>query len=164
MPPVLRRWPRAATPLEPPGTYTSAESGKIAGLTAPEDHYTAYARVAILAKDYIKALRLRDVMAREADRVFSHLDAMVAPGRVSVAPSLDQEFRSAIRGSAPDVMGAVGNGVGLPAVCVPNGAGDGGLPTILQFMGRVYEENSILAAGRAYQSLTDWHRQHPSIE
>jgi Asp-tRNA(Asn)/Glu-tRNA(Gln) amidotransferase A subunit family amidase len=140
------------------------ESGKIAELTAPEDHYTAYARDVILAKDYVKALRLRGVMAREADRLLSRLDALVAPGRVNVAPPLDQEFRSAIRGSAPDVMGAVGNGAGLPAVCVPNGAGDGGLPTSLQFMGRVYEENSILAAARAYQSLTDWHHQHPSTD
>ena len=35
------------------------ESGAIAELTAPEDHYTAYERDAILAKDYMKALRLR---------------------------------------------------------------------------------------------------------
>src|SRR6185436_17371645 len=35
------------------------ESGGIAELTAPEDHYTAYARDVILAKDYVKALRLR---------------------------------------------------------------------------------------------------------
>ena len=31
----------------------------------------------------------------------------------------------------------------------------------IQFMGRAYEENSILAVARAYQSLTDWHKQHP---
>jgi Asp-tRNA(Asn)/Glu-tRNA(Gln) amidotransferase A subunit family amidase len=28
-------------------------------------------------------------------------------------------------------------------------------------MGRAWEENTILAAARAYQSLTDWHVQHP---
>jgi aspartyl-tRNA(Asn)/glutamyl-tRNA(Gln) amidotransferase subunit A len=137
------------------------ESGKIAELTAPEDHYTAYARDAILAKDYVKALRLRGRMAREADRVLARFDALVGPGRVTVAPAVDREFRSAIRGSAPDVLGAVGNGAGLPAVCVPNGFGDRGLPTSLQFMGRVYEENAILAAARAWQSLTDWHHRHP---
>ncbi len=140
------------------------ESGKIAELTAPEDHYTPYARDAILAKDYVKALRLRGVMAREADRVLSRFDALVGPGRAAVAPGLEQEFRSAIRGSAPDLMGAIGNGAGLPAVCVPNGFGDRGLPTSLQFMGRVYEENAVLAAARAWQSLTDWHRQHPAVD
>ena len=128
------------------------ESGAIAGLTAPEDRYTAYARDAILAKDYLKALRLRGVMAREADRVLASLDALVAPGRSTVAAMLGGEVRSAIRGTARDVMGAVGNGAGLPAVAVPNGFGARGLPTSLQFMGRAWEENTILAAARAYQA------------
>ena len=139
------------------------ESGAIAGLTAPEDHYTAYARDAILAKDYMKALRLRRVMAREADALLRRFDALVAPGRPTVAPPLDRDFRSALGGSAPDVMGAVGNGAGLPAVIVPNGFGDRGLPTSLQLMGRAWEENTILAAARAYQALTNWHHQHPRV-
>jgi aspartyl-tRNA(Asn)/glutamyl-tRNA(Gln) amidotransferase subunit A len=139
------------------------ESGRIAELTAPEDHYMPYARDAILAKDYLKALRLRGIMAREADRVCSGVDALVAPGRAAVAPGLAQEFRSAIRGSAPDLMGALGNAAGLPAVCVPNGFGERGLPTSLQFMARVHEENAVLAAARAWQSLTDWHERHPAI-
>ena len=58
-------------------------------------------------------------------------------------------------------MGAVGNGAGLPAVAVPNGFGARGLPTSLQFMGRAWEENGVLAAACAYQSVTDWHTRHP---
>ena len=140
------------------------ESGGIDGLTAPEDRYTPYARDAILAKDYVKATRLRGVMAREIDRVLGSFDALVAPGRSNEAPVLGQEFRSAIRATAKDVMGAVGNGAGLPAVCVPNGFGARGLPTSIQFMGRAWEENTILAAARAYQSLTDWHTRHPKVD
>ena len=140
------------------------ESGGIAGLTAPEDRYTPYARDAILAKDYVKALRLRGVMARAADRVLASLDALVAPGRSTVAAMLGGEVRSAIRGTARDVMGAVGNGAGLPAVAVPNGFGARGLPTSLQFMGRAWEENRVLAAACAYQSVTDWHTRHPDAE
>src|SRR6266853_1735595 len=137
------------------------ESGAIRGLTAPEDRYTAYARDAILAKDYLKALRLRGVMAREADRVLVPLHALVAPGRASEATLLTGEVRSAIRGTARDVMGAVGNGAGLPAVAAPNGFGARGLPTSLQFMGRAWEEPTVLAAACAYQSRTDWHQRHP---
>jgi len=94
--------------------------------------------------------------------VLAPLDALVAPGRATVAAMLGAEVRSAIRGTARDVMGAVGNGAGLPAVAVPNGFGARGLPTSLQFMGRAWEENTILAAARAYQSATDWHRRHPA--
>jgi aspartyl-tRNA(Asn)/glutamyl-tRNA(Gln) amidotransferase subunit A len=141
------------------------ESGGIAGLTAPEDHYTAYARDAILAKDYVRALRLRGVMAREADALLASFDALIGPGRPAVAPPLDREFRSALGGSGvPDILGAVGNGVGLPAVIVPNGFGDRGLPTSIQLVGRAWEENAVLAAARAYQSLTDWHTRHPEVD
>ena len=141
------------------------ESGGISELTAPEVRYTPYARDAILAKDYVKAMRLRSVMAREADRVLSRYDALVAPGRINEAPVLGQEFRSALSpAGAKDVMGAVGNGAGLPAVCVPNGLGARGLPTSIQFMSRAWEENTALAAARAYQSMTDWHTQHPVVD
>jgi aspartyl-tRNA(Asn)/glutamyl-tRNA(Gln) amidotransferase subunit A len=137
------------------------ESGAIAGLTAPEDRFTAYARDAILAKDYIKALRLRVFVGREADRVLSEFDALVAPGRPAVASPLDREFRSAARGNIPDVMGAIGNAAGLPAIAVPNGMTAGGLPTSLQFMGRAWAENTILSAARAWQGITDYHLHHP---
>jgi Asp-tRNA(Asn)/Glu-tRNA(Gln) amidotransferase A subunit family amidase len=138
------------------------ESGRIAELTAPEDRFTAYARDTILAKDYIRALRLRTRVVREADRVLSGLDALVAPGRPAVASPIDREFRSAARGNVPDVMGAIGNAAGLPAIAVPNGFTGAGLPTSLQFMGRAWEENTVLAAARAWQRLTDWHRRRPS--
>jgi aspartyl-tRNA(Asn)/glutamyl-tRNA(Gln) amidotransferase subunit A len=137
------------------------ESGGVAELTAPESHYQPYARDAILAKDYVKATRIRGVMAREADRLFERFDALVAPGRLSVATPLGQEFRGGMRGTARDIMGAVGNGAGLPGLIVPNGFGERGLPTSLQLMGRAWEENTLLAAGRAIQARTDWHTKHP---
>ncbi|MCH7626739.1 MAG: amidase, partial [Chloroflexi bacterium] len=138
------------------------ESGEASGLTAPEDHFGPYARTSVLATDYVKALRLRKKMAVMADEAMAPYDAVIAPTRPTVASPIDQEFRGAIRGNARDIMGAVGNGAGLPAVSVPSGFTDDGLPTGIQFMGRAYDENVILAAARAYQSLTDWHTRHPA--
>jgi aspartyl-tRNA(Asn)/glutamyl-tRNA(Gln) amidotransferase subunit A len=139
------------------------ESGALAGLTAPEDRYSTYARDAILARDYLRALRLRAIAAREADRVLAGIDAIVAPGRPILAPALGREFRSALRGTVNDALGALGNIAGLPAVIVPNGFGPGGLPTSLQFVGRAHDEDTILAAARAYQSRTDWHLRRPPV-
>ena len=137
------------------------DSGMLAGLTAPEDRFGSYPRAAVLAKDYIKAMRLRRLMAEDADRVMSRFDALIGPSRAGVAPPLDQDFRRAARGGRTDVMLAVGNGAGLPAISAPSGFSPEGLPTGIQFMGRAYEENSVLAVARAYQSLTDWHERHP---
>lgn len=137
------------------------DGGVLAALTAPEDRIGPYARVSAPAKDYIKAMRLRRLMARDADQVMARYDALVAPTRTAVAPPLDREFDRAAPSSGADTMLAVGNGAGLPAVSVPSGFSATGLPTGIQFMGRAYDENAILAAARAYQRLTDWHEHHP---
>src|SRR5262249_29601483 len=133
------------------------ESGKAAELTAPEDHYGPYVRTAVLAKDYIRALRLRGIIAKQVDAVLTGFDALVGPARPTPPTPLDQEVRGAVGGTAQDIMGAVGNSLGLPAIAVPNGFSDQGLPTGVQFMGRAYDENAILAVARTYQSLTAWH-------
>lgn len=137
------------------------DSGGIAALTAPEDRYNPYARTTILARDYIRALRLRGIVTRRMDDTLGGFDALVAPSRATPATPLDEEFRGVVRGAARDIMGAIGNAAGLPAVSVPNGFSERGVPTGLQFMGRAYDENTVLAAARSYQALTDWHTQHP---
>ena len=137
------------------------EGGRASELTAPEDRYGPYARTVVLAKDYLRALRLRGVMLKAVDEAMSPYDAVVAPTRRSVASPIDQEFRRAAPGTAGDIMGAVGNGAGLPSISVPSGFTDSGLPMGIQFMGRAYCENTIMAAARVYQSLTDWHQRHP---
>ena len=43
------------------------DSGDASGLTDAGDRYGGYARTAVLAKDYLRALRIRGVMARSAD-------------------------------------------------------------------------------------------------
>jgi aspartyl-tRNA(Asn)/glutamyl-tRNA(Gln) amidotransferase subunit A len=137
------------------------ESGRTSELTAPEDHYGLYARTAVLAKDYLKALRLRAKMARAADEAMSQYDAVAAPARRSPASPIDEKFPRRTPGAAKNLIGAVGNGAGLPSVSVPNGFTDIGLPTGIQFVGKAYDENAILAVARAYQSMTDWHKLHP---
>jgi aspartyl-tRNA(Asn)/glutamyl-tRNA(Gln) amidotransferase subunit A len=137
------------------------ESGKSHQLTAPEDHYGPYARTTVLATDYLRALRLRAKMAKAVDGAMAPYDAVVAPARSSPASPIDQEFRRTTPGTTRDIMGAVGNGAGLPSIAVPNGFTGSGLPTGIQFMGRAYSENKILVVARAYQSVTDWHRHHP---
>ncbi|MBE0633767.1 hypothetical protein IH574_04280, partial [Candidatus Bathyarchaeota archaeon] len=62
-----------------------------------------------------------------------------------------------------DIMGAVGNGAGLPSIGVPSGFSEEGLPTGIQFMGRPYDENIILGIAKMYQEKTGWHLRHPEM-
>ncbi|RMF86224.1 MAG: amidase [Nitrospinota bacterium] len=136
-------------------------SGRIAELTAPEDRYSSYARLTILARDYLRALRIRGLLARAIDELLVHYDALVTPTRPTVAPPLGREFRSIAAGTGRDLIGAIGNGAGLPGVSVPNGFGENGLPTGLHLVGRAWEENRLLSIAHAYQQVTDWHTRHP---
>lgn len=136
------------------------ESGKTSELASDVTKFGAYARHAVLAKDYIRALRIKGMIGKAADDVLARYDALVAPSRPDVATPIDQDIRT-IFGRVRDTMGAVGNVAGLPSISVPNGFGERDLPTGIQFMSRAYGEDTALAVARSYQALTDWHQQHP---
>ncbi len=137
------------------------ESGGPEGLTDLVDRYGGYARTTVLARDYLRALRIRGLMARAADGALARLDALAAPARRAPAPAIDEALSSPLSPETRDIMGALGNGAGLPSISVPNGFTRDGLPTGVQFMARAYQEDTALAVARAYQTLTGWHQRHP---
>ena len=138
------------------------ESGGISALTAPEGRYKPYPRTAILAVDYLRAVRLRAEIGRRVDALLAGYDAFAAPATGSVAPTIarDPEL-DPDEDRPPDILGAIGNACGLPAVVVPTGVSREGLPTGIQLVGRAYEENAVIAVARAYQERTDWHLRRP---
>ena len=74
---------------------------------------------------------------------------------------MDQSFRDYRGGYTNTPISAVGNLAGLPAITVPNGVGEAGLPTGLQFVGRAFADELLLALAGRYQQLTTWHEQFP---
>ena len=62
------------------------KSGRSSELTAPEDRYGIYARSATLATDYLRAMRIRKMIARDVDALMSRYDALVGPGPVPASP------------------------------------------------------------------------------
>ena len=132
-------------------------------LTAPEDRYGPYGRMSMLAVDYLRAMRLRKKLCKNAFESMKQYDALIGPSRTRMTPPIDEEFRKVAPGSTRDVMGAIGNGAGLPSITVPNGFNADGLPTGIQFMGNPFSENTIITAAAIFQQYTEWHLKHPSI-
>ena len=139
------------------------EKGLAAELTAPEDRYGPYARSLTLAKDFLRALRLRKQMCRIAEDVMRVYDAVIAPTSGSTAHPIDEPFPVRRPWAYRDIMGALGNGAGLPSQSVPNGFSKDGLPTGIQFMGRAYNENKVISIAKMYQEKTSWHLRHPEM-
>ncbi len=139
-------------------------SGRVAELTAPEDRYRPYVYLVVPAKDYLRALRLRKKAVRLLNGLFDPYDAVVSPSRLTVAGRVDQDFRTYFPPRTAGVpISAAENVAGLPGISVPNGFGQNGLPTGIQFTGAAFAEERILGVAHAYQLRTDWHRRHPPV-
>lgn len=135
--------------------------GGVWQMTAPEDRLGLHAALLIPAKDYINAQRIRVKIQQALDALVAPYDALVAPTLASVAGPIDKSFSEYQRGLSTRELTPAGNVAGLPALTMPNGFGDRGLPTGLKLIGRAFEENRLLAIARKYQQLTDWHRRRP---
>jgi aspartyl-tRNA(Asn)/glutamyl-tRNA(Gln) amidotransferase subunit A len=52
---------------------------------------------------------------------------------------------------------------GLPALSIPCGFADDGLPVGLQLIGSPFDEATLLRLGHGYQERTEWHNPEPEI-
>ncbi|HZI20427.1 MAG TPA: amidase [Pyrinomonadaceae bacterium] len=153
------------------GTVVSAEgasafrdliaSGRVKELASPRGRVGGFSASLVTAVDYLHAMRLRRPARRAWAEFFKRFDGLVAPSRSTVAYPADRNFEDAYPGIAASSPIGASNVVGVPAVSVPNGFGQHGLPTGIQIIGPAWGERDLLALGAAYQSQTDWHRRRP---
>ncbi len=140
------------------------ESGKLNDLQTPRDRIGGYTASMVFAVDYLAAMRIRTPMQTAFAKLMTQFDALIAPTRSTVASPIGVDFDKAypdVRGGTPLIP--AGNAVGAPALCLPNGFGQNGLPTSIQFLGAVFSENTLVSIGKAFQQRTDWHKKHPDI-
>jgi aspartyl-tRNA(Asn)/glutamyl-tRNA(Gln) amidotransferase subunit A len=138
-------------------------TGDVWELTAEEDRRGTHAALLIPAVDYINAQRIRVHIQRAMDELLSQFDAIVTPTQATVAWHLDRPFGASQGSYGTSRIGGAGNAAGVPALTVPNGFGEANLPTGLQFVGRAFEENRLIAIADAYQRATDWHTRFPEM-
>jgi len=136
--------------------------GRAKQLRAVADKTGGFAASAILAIDYIRALRVR-VKVREALlKLFEEHDLIAAPGRATLAFPIGVNFNDVYREvrSGPSIIASM-NLLGAPAVCMPNGFGENSLPTSIQLNAAPANEPLLLNAGIHFQLATDHHLKTP---
>ena len=138
------------------------ESGDVTQLKCPADKTGGYSGLVLSAVDYLHAMRVRKPMRAAMKKLFGNFDIVATPTRGTVAYAADKEFAGNYPGisSGPPVI-AAGNLTGLPALAMPSGYGENGLPTSIAFMGAPFSEATLCSLGAVYQSRTDWHTKRP---
>jgi aspartyl-tRNA(Asn)/glutamyl-tRNA(Gln) amidotransferase subunit A len=120
----------------------------------------------VLATQYLKAQRARQVLRAEVDGVLRGVDALLFPTTPIPAPRLD-EREVAVDGVTDDVRGWLTrctrpiNLTGHPALSVPCGLTTGGLPIGLQLVGRQFDEATVLRLGHAYEAVSPFRDHRP---
>jgi Asp-tRNA(Asn)/Glu-tRNA(Gln) amidotransferase A subunit family amidase len=96
----------------------------------------------IPAVEYIQANRVRHQIIQDMETLMERVDVYVTPS---------------FGGSNLLLTNLTGH----PCVVLPNGFREDGTPVSITFMGRLYDEGTLLAVARDYQEATDFHRRHP---
>jgi aspartyl-tRNA(Asn)/glutamyl-tRNA(Gln) amidotransferase subunit A len=107
---------------------------------------------------YIKAQRVRALIARDFDEAYKTVDCILAPTAPSTAFAIGEKADDPIAMYLNDVFTVPSSLAGLPAVSVPAGLAGDGLPLGLQVIGRAFDEATVLRVAGVLESaaaLTD---------
>jgi aspartyl-tRNA(Asn)/glutamyl-tRNA(Gln) amidotransferase subunit A len=111
----------------------------------------------VKGSDYALARRQVDLLRRQIRNVFTNVDLLVLPTSVNPPSLIEDAGKPGRNNNAPfDVFG-------LPAISIPCGFTNSGLPIGLQIVGAPFAESTLLALAHAYEQKTDWHRRRPPI-
>ena len=118
------------------------------------------------AADYQAMLMRRYRFRGELEALLNSVDCMLIPAQSTASPSIAQmaalgedpaALAALIRFTAPIDMS------GHPALTLPSGFTGRHTPVAVQLIARQFAEDTLIRAGRAYQTITDWHRARPMI-
>jgi len=100
---------------------------------------------------YLKAQRVRTLIARDFDEAFKSCDVLLTPTAPSAAFAIGEKSDDPIAMYLNDVFTVTVNLAGLPGISVPAGLSSDGLPLGLQVIGRAFDEETVLRAGEVIE-------------
>ena len=115
-------------------------------------HYDAY---------YKRALRAKAAIGRAFDQAFRRYDLLLTPTAPTTAPRLGESLADPLEMYLGDIYTVPANLAGLPALSMPCGFDQKGLPIGAQLMGPALGDRAVLDAAHAFQLETDHHRKMP---
>jgi len=115
---------------------------------------------------FIKAMKVRRLIADEFQKAFSECDIIAGPVTTSVAFGFGEKAADPVAMYMADLFTVPGSLAGVPSMSVPCGFGTGPVnsrrPVGLQLIANYCEEAKLLGVAHAYQKATDWHRRRPA--
>ncbi len=112
---------------------------------------------------YKKAQQVRTLIKRDFEEVFRKVDVVVTPTSPTAAFKAGEKTADPLQMYLSDIFTISVNLAGVPAISVPCGFTSNTLPIGLQFIGKHFDEESVLRIAHAYEQSTDWHKRKPDL-
>jgi aspartyl-tRNA(Asn)/glutamyl-tRNA(Gln) amidotransferase subunit A len=100
---------------------------------------------------YLKAQRVRTLIARDFETAYSQVDCILTPTAPSAAFAIGEKMDDPLAMYLNDVFTVPVNLAGLPGISVPAGLSSDGLPLGLQVIGRAFDEATVLKVGHVLE-------------
>ena len=100
---------------------------------------------------YKKALQVRALVRADYDRVLEKCDVILSPVAPTVAYKLGEKNQNPLEMYMGDAYSVPVNVAGIPALALPCGTGEGGMPVGLQLMGKPFSEALLYRVGAALE-------------
>ena len=112
--------------------------------------------------DYILARHTQTEVRKTFEQFFESYDFLITPTTPIAAPTIEghdavEQAGRLTRFTAPF------NLAGLPALSLPCGFTNEGLPIGLQIISRAWGEFKVLNIGHAFEQATEWHKRVPAL-
>ena len=102
---------------------------------------------------YNKALKVRDMIAKELLEIFKNVDAIISPTVPFTAFPLGDKMDDPMSMYMCDIFSAPANLAGIPAMSVPAGLSKSGLPIGLQITAPYLREDILFTIGKDFEKL-----------
>ena len=110
---------------------------------------------------YLKAQKLRRLIARDFAEAFKKCDVIMGPTSPTTAFNLGKKSGDPVQMYLSDIYTIAVNLAGLPGMSIPCGFGNKTLPVGLHVIGNYFSEARMLNIAHQYQQATDWHKRMP---
>lgn len=124
---------------------------------------------AVPATELIGASRRRKRLRAQIEDVLrTEVDLLLSP-TVAVAATAPLDTTVTLNGRDMDLLNVLihflcGFSItGIPALALPAGFDQRGLPVSIQLIGRAFDEATVLRAGHAFERATTWSTAHPAM-
>ena len=112
---------------------------------------------------YLKAQKTRTLIKQDFDKALSQVEVLVTPTTPTTAFKAQEKTADPLTMYLSDLMTIPVNLAGLPALNIPCGFDQNGLPIGMQLIGSVLGEARLFEVAYAYEQATPWHHRRPSL-